>query len=298
MLVIANPVAGQKVGITTNAATPDDIARALADRGLEHEMVVTESEEHLVSVAGDAAKRGEPLVVAAGGDGTVGQVARQLLGTDSVLGILPIGSVMNIARMLDIPRDLAGAVEVLATGAARTIDAGEARTGTAREVFFETGAVGLKAALFQQLNEERGVRAGSFADALRTLWTYTAPRLTIRLDQRTIRTRALSVVICNGPYSGLAFTVAPDARIDDGRLDIVVFSGFTRLEFVWHLAATAFGRRRYSPKIRTYRSHRASFESRRPAPAWADAIDLGTTPATFSIIPGALRVMAPIPEPA
>ena len=73
----------------------------------------------------------------------------------------------------------------------------------------------------------------------------------IHLDDRTIRTRGLMVTIANGPYTGMALTVAPDAQLDDGRFDVSLFRRFSRLGLGAHLLGTAFGRRRYSPKIDT-----------------------------------------------
>ena len=81
---------------------------------------------------------GYELVVAAGGDGTVGTVAEPLLGTPTALGILPLGTVMNVARSLGIPRDLDGAADVIATGRVREIDVGQAGD----RPFFEAGRSG------------------------------------------------------------------------------------------------------------------------------------------------------------
>jgi diacylglycerol kinase family enzyme len=121
--------------------------------------------------------------------------------------------------------------------------------------------------------------------------------MTLRLDDRIVRTRALMVSVANGPYTGAGMTVAPAARLDDGRFDVRVFRGFSKVQLLRHLGAIAFGRRRYAPQVSTYRSRRVHVESARPLPCRADSRDLGWTPVTFETRPGALRVVVPASPP-
>jgi diacylglycerol kinase (ATP) len=116
--------------------------------------------------------------------------------------------------------------------------------------------------------------------------------MVLYLDDRVLTTRALAVSVANGPYTGLGFTVSPDARLDDGLLDVVIFSRFSRGELIRHFGAIAFGRRRYSAKTATYRSRRVRVEGVHPLPCRADAHDLGVTPVDYTLHPGALRVIA------
>jgi diacylglycerol kinase family enzyme len=100
-----------------------------------------------------------------------------------------------------------------------------------------------------------------------------------------------------GPYLGLGMTVAPAARLDDGRFDVHVFRRFSKLELLRHLASIAFGRRRYAPQVRSYRSAMVRISGARPLPARADSSDLGATPVTFRTLAGVLKVVAPKAEP-
>jgi diacylglycerol kinase family enzyme len=121
----------------------------------------------------------------------------------------------------------------------------------------------------------------------------------IRLDSGVITTRALAVTISNGPYTGLGFTVAPNARLDDGLFDVCVFSRFSRTELIRHFRSIAFGRRQYSPKVRSFRSARVQIDGVHPLPCRADAEDLGMTPVTYQVRPSALNVIVPArPEQA
>ena len=288
--MLVNPHSGAKAGIPTNRATEAEVRAVMARHGLGDELIMTPSEEEAIAATRDAVAQGYDVVIAAGGDGTVGAVARALLGTETALGILPLGSVMNVARMLGIPRDLEGAAAVIATGATRIIDVGEAKG----QIFFEGGSVGLNAAVFRaaQRADSDGGRFRSLLAALWVLLRYRPPRMVIHLDDRVFTTRALAVSIANGPYSGLGFTVSPDAILDDGLLDVVVFSRFSRAELIRHFGAIAFGRRRYTAKATTYRSARVRVEGVHSLPCRADAHDLGRTPVEFTIRPRALRVIA------
>ena len=253
------------------------------------ELIVTASEEEAVAATREAAAAGYDVVAAAGGDGTVGTVACELLGTETALGILPLGSVMNVARMLGIPRDLEEAAAIVAEGEARAIDVGEAKG----QIFFEGGSVGLNAAVFR---EAQGADAGRYHSLLAALWVlirYRPPRMILHLDDRVLTTRALAVSVANGPYSGLGFAVSPAADIDDGKLDVVIFSRFSRAELIRHFVSIAFGRRRFTAKTATYRSARVRIEGVHPLPCRADAHDLGSTPVEYAIRPGALRVIVP-----
>lgn len=291
--VLVNPNSGVKAGIPTNTAAEEEVRIAVEQHfpGLGENIVVTESEEEAVAATRDAVARGYEIVVAAGGDGTVGTVACELLGKETALGILPLGSVMNVARMLDIPRDLEGAAAIIATGEVRTIDVGEAKG----QIFFEGGSVGLNAAVFREAQQADNGR-GRYRALLAALWVllrYRPPRMVLHLDDRVLTTRALAVSVANGPYSGLGFTVSPDATPDDGQLDVVVFSRFSRTELIRHFVSIAFGRRRYSAKTATYRTSRVRIEGVHPLPCRADGHDLGYTPVEYVMRPGALRVVVP-----
>jgi diacylglycerol kinase (ATP) len=295
--VIVNASAGSKGGLPTNTTATADVEAVLDQVGIEAEVVQSASASQASRLAAEAVRKRYPAVIAVGGDGTMGVIASELLGSSTALGVLPGGSVMNIPRMLGVPRDLAAAATVLATGVVRKIDVGEARG----QPFFESASVGMNAAMFR---EAQRFEDGDRMSILRAFWVafrYRPARMQIELDDGIIRTRALTVTVSNGPYTGTGMTVAPDARLDDGCLDIRVFEHFSKWELIRHFASIAFGRRRYTPHISTYRSRFARISSRHPLPARADSRDLGTTPVEFRVLPSALEVIVPpdgLPEGA
>lgn len=288
-IVIWNPQAGSKAGFSTNNDQSEAQLRAILDRaGLTYRLRATSSAAEATALAREARDAGIPLVVAAGGDGTVRAIARQLIGAEhTALGILPLGSVMNVARALDIPRDLDRAAAVIARRNVAAIDVALANG----DPFLEAATVGLHAAVFEQ-----GSRfdRGDMLALARAAWVavrYRPSRMTIHLDTGVVRTSALAVFVANGPFAGLGFPVAPDARIEDGKLDVRVFERFSRLALLvhfWHIAA---GRHGFEARVATYRSRTVRIEAASALPARADGERLGNTPVEFSIRPAALRVV-------
>lgn len=251
----------------------------LVETGLEHP-TATELGERAVSERYDVA-------IAAGGDGTVGGVARALVGTDVPLGILPFGTFMNIARALGVPRDDPRAAAALIGSATRAIDVGE----VAGQVFFEAAGIGLDA---DALNAGRAIRRGEGTLALAALGALLRRRSTrvrIEVDGRVTSHRVLEAVVCNGPWYGWGFEVAPGAIVDDGKLDFVLF-GDNRRRVLRELVAAAIARDRPA-RGRRYRGRRITLSSSRELAVHADGVVVGTLPQTFSVRPRALRVFAP-----
>jgi diacylglycerol kinase (ATP) len=257
--------------------------------GLGEDVFVGATEEAARRRIREAVDAGVEVIVAAGGDGTAGLVAEAIVGTSTALGILPLGSAMNIARSVGIPRDLAAAADIVATGEIATVDVGRAPDG----LFFEMVSVGINAAVLGQAHKLAEGQFHSIAGVIGAIVAYRPATMTIELDHDTIQTGALMIVVANTPFTGAGLTLAPTARLDDGLFDIAVYRHFSRWELIRHALSIIAGRRRYSPKVRTYRSTTIRITSRRPLPARADARDLGETPLELEVVPHALRVVVP-----
>lgn len=286
--VIWNAGAGRKVVRPGGAVDEDRIRRALSAAGVAAELIATDSAEAASGAVRQVLESGARLIVAAGGDGTIGNVAGQLLGSDAALGILPLGSVMNIPRMLGLPRDLEPAADVIAARRIATVDVGRANG----RIFFETASVGINAAVFAAAQQIENGDWGSPIKALAAALRYQPAAMEIVLDDgRVLTTRALMLAISNGAYTGVGMTVAPDARLNDGMFDVRLFRRFSKAELLRHLVSIMLGRRQYSAKVETYRSATVSVNSGRPLPCRADANDLGATPLECAVLARSLRVV-------
>ena len=289
--LIINPTAGQKVGLTTNALGLDD-ARALLERHqIDADVLCTERAGHGTELARQAVEQQYARVIAAGGDGTVAEIAEGLVGTDVELAVLPLGSVMNVARMLGVPRDFDAAAQVIKARRVARIDVGRATAQARTTHFLEAAGIGVDAGLFAYFNQLDRGNWRSLKPLLTFMWRYRPRRIALRIDGRAYRFRGMMVSIANGPYIGAALAVAPDARLDDGKFDVEVFTRFGKFELARHLLSIAGGRRVYNPKVLTIKASRVEIEPESPMMVHADSNPLGTTPARFEVVPSALSVV-------
>ncbi len=289
--LIINPAAGQKAGVTTNPVTVDDVRDLLVRHGIEADVLCTERAEHATELARNAVRDGYERILVAGGDGTVAEVAESLINTRAVLGILPLGSVMNVARMLGIPRELEAAMEVVKAGQVARIDAGKATAAAKSTYFLEGGGVGIDAGLFAYINQIDRGNWRSLRPLITFVWRYRPRRIRLRLDDERLRVSAMMVTIANGPYLGAALTLAPDAKLDDRRFDVRVFTRFSKFELIRHLISITGGRRSYDPKILTRRARVVEVLPNHPMMAHADSRPLGSTPARFELLPAAISIL-------
>lgn len=296
--LLVNPVAGGKPGSGPSLdddparLTPEALASALAERGLQVETHVLAETDDPATLAASAAAAGRDVVVA-GGDGTVSRAAGALIGRpEASLGILALGSFNNMARGFRVPATLDAALDVIGAGETTAVDCGWAvREGRAGRPFFEAAGVGLDAVGFMAV--EIAGRRGWWP-ALRALWRGLRMRRTpmrITIDERTHRAGTPAVTISNGPYHGLGFAISADADPADGVLDVAIFTGMSRLDVLRHFLSVARHRPRREPRVSQYRGRRIVIEGRRrELPAHADGEVIGTTPVTFEVRPGALRI--------
>ena len=218
--LIVNPTSGPE----GNPDLVGDLTNALQAQGIEAEICTTTPDEDGQGLAAAAAKAWAKLVIVAGGDGTIEAVARGLAHTQTTLGILTQGTRNNIAASLHIPTDLAQAVQVLVEGDRRQIDLGKAN----HHYFMEVVGIGLEASLFPCGDEvKEGIKNNywsalrNFFFGLKTFFQFKQHRLVLRFNGRLERLRTLQVNICNSPRYGVEFALAPEAKMDDGKLDLI-----------------------------------------------------------------------------
>jgi YegS/Rv2252/BmrU family lipid kinase len=242
-----------------------------------------------------AIEAGEVPVVMSG-DGLVGSVGGAMAGAETPLGILPGGRGNDLARVLGIPEDPVGAVAVLAAGATRRIDVGEANG----KRFLGIVSVGFDSEANRLANETsflRGNLVYAYA-ALRTLLGWKPGRFTIRVGEERLRFSGYSVSVANSRAFGGGMYIAPDAELDDGEFDIVTVGEVGRLRFVGNLPKVFKGTHVDEDEVRVFRAPQLELTASRPFPVYADGEHLTDLPASLRILPRALSVLAPPPSGA
>lgn len=292
--LIANPTAGRKGGVRINRSGPEEARHALERLGFVVEMELTRRAGHAGVLAQKAAAAGAEIVVAAGGDHTIREIAHSLIGTGTTLGVIPLGSFVNLARALGIPRDVDAAAEVIRRGHVVLMEVGRARTGRGEFHFLEAAGVGLDAGL---LAYSIRVDAGKWRyvwSFLRFVARYRSRDLRLTIDGRCWHARqSLMISAAIGPYIGAALPLAPTARVDDRQLEIVVRGARGRADLIRHAAALLLGSGTYRPRTWTGRGRELVVEHvDRPAVVHADGEIVGTTPVHFDLLPTLLPVLA------
>jgi diacylglycerol kinase family enzyme len=278
--VIINPIAGgRRPALAQRLAAA---ARAeLEARGEGGEVFLTERRGHARELARGALRRGSRLVMACGGDGTVNEVATELAFGTSALGIVPTGSGNGLARDLGIARRPQQALRDAFNAAPRRIDAGELN----ERLFFSIAGIGFDAhiaACFDRDAPRRGFGA-YLRISMRELLTYEAGAYRINgtppglngqqggSDRPVNATpspiavgRGLLVTLANSSQFGNGARIAPMARLDDGKLDLVIFEEVSRFATLFSLPRLFTGRAAGARGISIQQIERATIESDRP----------------------------------
>ena len=195
-----------------------DAVAALRAAGIEFDILHTKRPGHATQLARHAVERGARLVIAAGGDGTVHEVAQGMWDTDAVLGVIPMGTGNDFAEAHGIPRNLKKAVEIIRDGQDCRSDVGHFGEWS----FFNTVGIGFDAVVSIKSRAIERLRGDLLylVAVLKTFRSYRSTDMEVLAPgfQRSGPTYMLTV--CIGQREGGGFTLAPDAIIDDGLFDV------------------------------------------------------------------------------
>lgn len=291
ILVLVNPKSGLHRDREAHARRVADLFP-----GGETEIVVPGSAAELREKAREAAHAKVPMVVAAGGDGTINDVARELVGYETTLGILPLGSGNGFARGLGIGLSVPRALEVLRDGVDRVIDVGEVNGA----LFFCVSGIGFDAVVGEEFQRSpvRGILP-YFGIVARESLQYRPVEVTIRFGDHDLVTRAFLVAVANMNQFGVGAKIAPKADPSDGLLDVVVVRRLNVFEMLLYTPKLFDGSVDEATPFETYRSRefRIIRSQRGPMHLDGDPVSEGHV-LDYRVRPGALRVRAPAVAPS
>jgi YegS/Rv2252/BmrU family lipid kinase len=290
--VVVNPAAGNG---TTRARVPS-IRQALAAAGVVMECVETDGPGRATELAAGAARRGWPLVVAVGGDGTINEVVNGLIDDNgqarATLGIVNTGRGRDACRNLAIPAGEAAAVARLCHGAERRVDLGVVEAADRRRYFVNAAGAGFDAAVAERARSRRGTGTVPYLLAVLGALRRHRPRLAaIAVDGTEPREQCVTaVVVANGAWYGGGMKIAPAAHPADGLLDVVVLGALGRLALLRWLPTVYGGGHLACPDVTTARARTVTITAPQPLAVHADGEPAGRTPLCVRVLPGALRV--------
>lgn len=223
VVFIINPISG----VQDKASAIHQIEEVMDQSSINWEIRYTESAGHAVEIAAEAVQQNVDVVVAVGGDGTVNEVGRSLAGTNTALGILPLGSGNGFARHLQIPMDTRKALEVINEGIIEQVDYGKIN-GTP---FFCTCGVGFDA--FVSLKFAEAGKRGMLTYLEKTLQeslSYQPETYELETENGKVKHKAFLIACGNASQYGNNAYIAPKATITDGLLDVTILEPFTVLD--------------------------------------------------------------------
>jgi len=274
----------------------DRVAEALRSAGVDAEVELLSGGDCAVRCRA-IAERKDPLLIVGGGDGTISAAASALAGTDTLLGILPLGTLNHFARDLGIPADLDEAAKLIAGGKDRRVDIGEMND----RLFINNSAIGLYPLMvidrdLQRKRLGRSKRLAMIVASLRTLVRFNHHRLTLTVnEERTGRVDTPLLFVGNNDYRVDIGAPGKRERIDRGELCVLVLRKKTRRSLIAASIRAFFGRSRADDMVRLEGVERLRVSI--PRPQLAVSLDgevvRAEPPLDYRIRKRALRVIAP-----
>ena len=299
--VICNPVSGTH---DVRALLPGAI-EALRASGWQVDLQMTTQRGDAGRLAVQARDQGRHVVLAAGGDGTLNEIANALALSEVALGVLPSGTANVWARQIGLPiptvlrpEGLIEAARLMSRAIVRPIDLGR----VADRYFMLWSGVGLDAHVTATIEPRspRFKRLGIVGYALRATGIalqYRGARMVVIIDGQRIKCRALMVLVSNIRLYGGFIVAAPNAILDDGLLDVYLVKGNSLVEAIRSFVNIMLGRTSRDPQIINRSGRRISIAARRKCPVHVDAEPFGYTPISIEVAPKALRALIPASAP-
>lgn len=304
-LVVMNPASA---GGRTRRNWPS-IERALQAAGLGFDVHQTADRGDATSAVRTALMTCRyRTIVVVGGDGTLNEVVNGFfdengaaIGKDAALGLLPRGTGGDFRRAAGIPRGVAAAADLIASGATRRIDCGRIDFDDgARRFFINIADCGMGGEVVANINRSSHKAGGAqgtllfLGASLSTLMRYDARLTHLEIDGVAIDRAVRSVVVANGIYFGGGMRVAPGASLDDGQFDVVIIAETGRTRALTGIASLYRGRHVHRREVEVRRASVVRVScSGAPMLFDVEGEQVGTTPATLTCLPAAIRLCAP-----
>ncbi|MEU6095078.1 YegS/Rv2252/BmrU family lipid kinase [Streptomyces sp. NPDC047079] len=285
---IVNPAAGGSAGVAVLLR----VARVLREAGAELETEYSRSLPHAQELARQAGQR-QRVVLAVGGDGIVGGIGGALSGTGTLFGLVPAGRGNDFARALGLPTDPEALARVLLHHTPRSIDTIEVESAHGRSVVLGSVYAGVDALANRHANRSTLLRgaASYYAGGLRAVATWRPAAYRVTVDGEELTHRGYTVVAANSAYYGSGRIIAPDARVDDGLLDVVMIREAPRRLFFTLMNELKSGAHVHRREVRIERGREVRIEADRKVPYGADGEVDAVLPVTARVLPGALDVL-------
>ncbi|MEO8294040.1 MAG: diacylglycerol kinase family protein [Gemmatimonadota bacterium] len=283
------------------SAGPDDwqqnIERLITSAFAGARVLFPEEGSDVTAIAREAVRNGAELVIAGGGDGTINAVAAGLVGTDAMLGVLPLGTLNHFAKDLGMPLEPEAAIEAIRTGSARSVDVGQVN----ETIFINNSGLGLYPTIVHLRENKQEAGASKWPAALsatiRSLAQYRVLTIRIEVDGKQLVRRTPIVFVGNNEYKLEGVRLPTRATLDDGQLCLYIPHPTGRARLLWFSLRALLGDPRKDQNFDAILTRQFRIDSRhsRLAVSIDGEVRAMKTPLDYRILAGALRVMSPTP---
>jgi diacylglycerol kinase (ATP) len=287
MVIVFNPVAGRR-----RAHLLWRVLDVLSANGVRLELAETHRRGHAECLARDAVARGEPMVVAAGGDGTIAEVANGLMGSQARLGVIPLGTANVLAHELGLPFAPRAVAAALAFGRTRLLWPGQVNGTEGTRLFVQMLGVGFDAHVVHHLPFplKKAFGKGAYVlQSVREMVRYRFPPIHLRIDD--VETEAASVIVSKGCLYGGRFRLVSDAVPGEPGFSVVLFDCSGPGAALMYGAALPLNLLGHAPGVRHMRARRIDFIGNQIVPAQADGDAAGDAPSWVSDAPAPIHVV-------
>jgi YegS/Rv2252/BmrU family lipid kinase len=284
---IVNP----KAGTNLQKHIRESVDKYLNHRKFEYGFLFTKRAGHAKELALEAVAEGYEIVVAVGGDGSINEVASALLGTGTVLGIVPAGSGNGLAMHLGYGRDIDDAVRKINTAEERLIDIGLMNG----QPFINLAGIGFDGLVSNMVKGSnwRGF-IPYFLKSIEAGLTYTPRECRIEIDDKVVTEKCFIISIANGPMWGYNFQIAPDAQLDDGFFEVVIMKEAPKWQYFAVVPSTLNGKIYEAEFVEHFTARRVKITAEGKNYVHLDGEGLVHEGALeFEIKPKALKILVP-----
>lgn len=302
MFIIVNPVSANN----STAKEWPQFKKILLENGYEFETVITEYPGHATELSKNALKAGYGTIMSVGGDGTMNEVVNgffidgQPIAENSRLVVFSRGTGCDFIKTLGIKKGIENLLEILARNEEKQVDVGcvsfiDNGEKINTRYFVNVADIGIGAETANRVNKHSKLLKGFLSfmlGAVSTIIMYKNKDFEVIIDDKTvISERMNSVIIANGRYFGGGMKVAPDALLDDGLFDIIIFGDLSKPDLIKSFPLIYDGKHLTHPKLRFYRGNRIKVKSGGKGLVEVDGEIPGSDDAEFELLPKALKIL-------
>ncbi|MFN8673532.1 MAG: diacylglycerol kinase family protein [Candidatus Sericytochromatia bacterium] len=293
-LLIHNPTSGQ----IWTTYKPENAIDFLKEKGWKVDLIKTEYAGHAKELASKAIKDKYPVVISSGGDGTINEIIQGLAGSETLLGVLPVGTTNVLAKDLKIPSSYKKALEVINELNSEKIDLGLIND----RYFVLMVGIGFDAKVMSEVDSNFKKIAGLVAVVTTSpisMINHKQAHTSITIwdkhgKKQKIKMPSYQLIVCNSSTYGNSIKVMKDSSIYDGLLDLIIFKSQNRYDFSRDLLTMAFfTKETFDEACEIIKASKVVIKTDPPMHVQVDGDSIGTTPVTIAIRHKFLNIIVP-----